>query len=145
MVTFRRPYSRIVMSYVLSVLIPLMSVGLMLQLMHNQTSLDYDNILGATAALAGIVMVACIYFLVLKDAVKISVSESMLIYYQFGKLRHTYHLKDYQIETYAEGSRMDLVLFAYTGGEKVVIHCRPLGRDNFEALVQRLNQIKTNT
>ncbi|MDV7680722.1 hypothetical protein [Erysipelothrix rhusiopathiae] len=145
MLTFRRPHSRIVISYLLSILLPLMNGGLMFKIMQNETRLDYANVLGASVAVAGIVMVGCIYFLILKDEVKIRVNKKKLIYYQFGKLEHIYYLKDYQIKAYEEGLSMALELVEHNDGRKIKIDCRPLGRENYEILVQMLTRIKTNT
>nr|WP_252968886.1 hypothetical protein [Erysipelothrix rhusiopathiae] len=145
MLTFRRPHSRIVISYLLSILLPLMNGGLMFKIMQNETRLDYANVLGASVAVAGIVMVGCIYFLILKDEVKIRVNKKKLIYYQFGKLEHIYYLKDYQIKAYEEGLSMALELVEHNDGRKIKIDCRPLGRENYKILVQMLTRIKTNT
>ncbi|UPU40022.1 hypothetical protein MX850_04975 [Erysipelothrix sp. Poltava] len=52
MLTFRRPHSRIVISYLLSILLPLMNGGLMFKIMQNETRLDYANVLGASVAVS---------------------------------------------------------------------------------------------
>ncbi|RNM29577.1 hypothetical protein EF876_04765 [Erysipelothrix rhusiopathiae] len=122
-----------------------MNGGLMFKIMQNETRLDYANVLGASVAVAGIVMVGCIYFLILKDEVKIRVNKKKLIYYQFGKLEHIYYLKDYQIKAYEEGLSMALELVEHNDGRKIKIDCRPLGRENYKILVQMLTRIKTNT
>ncbi|AZK43916.1 MULTISPECIES: hypothetical protein [Erysipelothrix] len=134
--TFKRPLTRVLNRYLLSALIIFVFLSVLTLILQNQTRLDWANVLGIYVSLGGVVSILCIYFIILKDAIRFELDDTRIISYQLFRVKKRYDFNDYHITV--QDSEMTLRFENMHTFKSDVIHCQPLGHAVFKKLVDHL-------
>lgn len=136
MKTFKRPLTRVLRSYLISVVIVGVFLSVLTLILDNQTRLDWANILGVYVSLDGVVSILCIYFIILKDSIRFEVDDTRVVSYQLFGIKKRFEFKEYRIKV--EHRAMKLRFENMRTFKTEVINCRPLGHSVFMNLVDHL-------
>ncbi|AGN25261.1 hypothetical protein PT250_00765 [Erysipelothrix rhusiopathiae] len=136
MKTFKRPLTRVLRSYLISVVIVGVFLSVLTLILDNQTRLDWASILGVYVSLGGVVSILCIYFIILKDSIRFEVDDTRVVSYQLFGIKKRFEFKEYRIKV--EHRAMKLRFENMRTFKTEVINCRPLGHSVFMNLVDHL-------
>lgn len=134
--TFKRPLTRVLRSYLLSALILIVFLSVLTFILDRQTQLDWANVLGVYVSLGGVISILCIYFIILKDAIRFDLDDTHIISYQLMGMKKSYDFKEYRIKV--QNHDMKLNFENIRTFKTDVINCRPLGHAVFRQLLDHL-------